>query len=712
MEFGSNSGLGNNYFHAMDREYEAGAASHHDCGHDHGSKATGDLGVSVGDLGFSFALGPVSNVQQIAAKLRPGSKTVELVFTGRKKGSGQAQTPEYYGERQRQALREVAAANRVDFTTHSTVGVTGVAGLGQRGFSLEEKNQAVEEVKRAIEFAADVARGGPVVVHTGEIQRPIAASDWNQKGDFAGKFEMHEKEDENATFMIVDTRQGSIVDEAKKNMTVARPIWLMAKPGQKYLDQNGNLNTAKPGEEIYVDYFDHQVGRSERLPEYDNEKQNFKTIQYGWNDIVKESQRMTQEAKETWNRYKGGKLSPEELDSSLWRERIKLAHSEKDLFVSPEEAHAIARLETQAASALGQAVRYGSDFNETIKRINRFNKAKETVLAMEKTKSDAEKNQLREEFQQQFGDLGIHEERYLKSEFIEEQIKNLKSSLRYNQEASSSQRLQAEETLEKARYLRSAQGYAQQEAYDAYAQAGISAMRESDQLKEQGKLKKPIVVAMENLWPEQYGSHPDEMKELVIGSQKRMAEKLQQLGLSQEQAENRSKQHITATLDVGHLNVWRKYWKGDPKNTIKQNDEEFNKWAVQKVKELAESGVVGHVHLDDNYGYNDDHLAPGEGNAPIREMVKALKDGGYKGEMIVEPGADFTTDHPSGFSAVTKTWQHFDLPIYGRGLTSGGSRNWSNVTYGWRGAGQPPYFSFGGYVPSEDFTLWSGVPFE
>ena len=436
-------------------------------------------------------------------------------------------------------------------------------------------------------------------------------------------------------------------------------------------------------------------------------------MQYGWDDIVKESQRMTKEAKETWNRYKGGKLSEEELKSSLWRERIKLAHSEKDLVISPEEAHVITRLETQASSALGQAVRYSSDFNETIKRINRFNKAKETVLAMEKTKSEAEKTQLREEFQQQFGDLGIHEDRYLKSEFIEEQIKNLKSSLRYNQETSSSQRLQAEETLERARYIRSAQGYAQQEAYDAYAQAGISAMRESDQLKEQGKLKKPIVVAMENLWPEQYGSHPDEMKELVLGSQKRMATRLQQLGMNSEQAEKKSKQHITATLDVGHLNIWRKYWKGDPTNTIKQNDEEFNKWAVQKVKELAQSGVVGHIHLDDNYGYNDDHLAPGEGNAPIREMIKVLKDAGYKGEMIVEPGADFTTDHPSGFTAVTKTWQHFDLPIYGgRGLTGGRSRTWSNVAYGWMGAGQPPYFSFGGDVPSEDFTLWSGVPFE
>ena len=125
--------------------------------------------------------------------------------------------------------------------------------------------------------------------------------------------------------------------------------------------------------------------------------------------------------------------------------------------------------------------------------------------------------------------------------------------------------------------------------------------------------------------------------------------------------------------------------------------------------EMAKRKVVGHVHLDDNYGYHDDHLAPGEGNAPIKEMIQALKNNGYKGELIVEPGADWTTD-VSGFSSVMKTWKLFGSPVYGVGAGMRG-RGWSEAR-GYMGMTQPPYFVFGGYSPAEDWTLWSGVPLE
>ncbi len=182
--------------------------------------------------------------------------------------------------------------------------------------------------------------------------------------------------------------------------------------------------------------------------------------------------------------------------------------------------------------------------------------------------------------------------------------------------------------------------------------------------------------------------------------------------MNQREAEERAKSHITATFDTGHLNVWRKYWVGDPKKSIEQNDKEFDQWALAQVGKMMDEGVIGHVHLDDNYGYHDDHLAPGEGNTPIRAMVKLMKEKGYDGELIVEPGADFTTDG-SGFHSVLKTWRHFGIPVYGHGTGVGaGRRTWNDVGYGWFGQQSPPYFTFGGYSPSEDWTLWSGVPLE
>ncbi len=73
--------FGTGYYNPMDREY----AGHHDHGHGFpGSqgKSTGDVGLNIGDFGMTIAMGPVPNVKAIQAKLHPGIKTLEFVFSG------------------------------------------------------------------------------------------------------------------------------------------------------------------------------------------------------------------------------------------------------------------------------------------------------------------------------------------------------------------------------------------------------------------------------------------------------------------------------------------------------------------------------------------------------------------------------------------------------------------------------------------------------
>ena len=276
----------------------------------------------------------------------------------------------------------------------------------------------------------------------------------------------------------------------------------------------------------------------------------------------------------------------------------------------------------------------------------------------------------------------------------------------------SSQYAQSQEAEETMKFIQSAETYAFKEACDAYAQSAMFAMTHSDKLEKEGKLKKPLAIAMENLFPETYGAHPDELIKLVHGSREKMKELLVQRGMPEPQAQKKASDHITATFDTGHLNMWRKYWHGDPNKSMQDNDQEFNKWMLEKLGKMIDAKVLGHVHLDDNYGYQDDHLAPGEGNAPIKEMVKLLKDKGYTGEMIVEPGADYTTD-VSGFHSVMKTWRLFGSPVYGAaGSVAPSKRTWNKVGYGFFGQNEPPYFVFGAYSPLEDWTLWSGVPLE
>ncbi len=228
-------------------------------------------------------------------------------------------------------------------------------------------------------------------------------------------------------------------------------------------------------------------------------------------------------------------------------------------------------------------------------------------------------------------------------------------------------------------------------------------------------LDKPVVITMENIFPESYGAHPDELKDLILNSRKRMAERLhEQRGISREEATKLADNHIKATLDTGHLNTWRKYWQNDPKKSMTQNDADFKNWMLEKTEDLAKNKIIGNVHLTDNYGYQDDHLAPGQGTTPVKEMVKILKKHGYDKALTVEPGADASTDL-SDFHGLMKTWRLFGSPVYG---AHGPARsdmpkgNWADVQYSYFGQTKAPYYIFGPYSPSEDWTLFSQVPLE
>ena len=715
--------MGSGYYGPMDREY----VGHHQHGHGFPgsqSKSTTDVSMSIGDFGISMGLGPIPNVQAMQAYIRPGAKKLEFVFSGTGKGQPGQQTPGMYGKRQREAFVEIGKVNKVDFTTHATFGVYGLAGMDQQGnFSKASKNFSLQEVKRAIEFAADVAFGGPVVVHTGEFQRPLIDSRWNQEDQkWKDKFRMFDDEEGRTSFRVVDTRTGGVIEEARKNKRVPRPVWLTAKPGEEY-EENGVKKKAtgrsdekgraldENGIPIYLDYFGKKVDPSDRVPRFSSEKQEFEIEQLGWEDLVQEAQVITERARIDYRKWKNGQMTEKEFKDSPWYERLKDVTNENEIKVRPEEAYIIATLETNAAHSRGWALQYGGDFKEIVDNIKKLRKAEQFYEKIEASVDPEEKWKLKQQVRPLLGSL-IPEDAKYPTELIKEQLRDFERRLRYSKEASASQWSQAKQSEETQRYVQSAETYAFKESCDSYARAAMSAMRHTEALRKKGTLKKPIAIAMENLFPEQYGAHPDELIDLVKGSRDRMAKMLkEEHGLNMEEAKKRAKDHITSTFDTGHMNMWRKYWVGDSKKSLEQNDRDFDKWAVEKFSQMIDAGIIGHVHLDDNYGYHDDHLAPGEGNAPIREMVKLLKEKGYKGELIVEPGADYTTD-VSGFHSVMKTWQHFNAPAYGSGSGISSSARWGQVQYGWFGQTQPPYFTFGGYGPSEDWQLWSQVPLE
>jgi len=702
MEF--NSG----YVMAMDRDYGEGHVY---------DSSTNDVGISpIRDIGMSVPFGiAAQNVQGVAAKIRTGARIIELQFPGAGRSNRQSQTPEMYGKLQREALEELSRANNVDFTTHASFGVFGLAGMDQQGnFSKLNKRFAIDEIRRAIDFAADVARGGNVTVHTGEFQRPISEEPWAL--DKAGKhlFKNYAEEPERAIYRVVDERSGQVILQARKNQKVARAIWLKAKPGETYTDDDGNQHMAREGENIYINYDNQKVAMENRVPEFDAEKQRFKVDYWDWSRFEKEAIERTQEAREFWRKHKN---NPQAWERSSYYQ-FRNVESEKDITILPEEAYVQASLETNAANARGWALYYGQNIEELRADLLRLRKALETYEHLEKTAPEDAKEFLQKEVSgvsQRYKAASLIPSRLeYPTEIIKDAINEINKSIEYSRQTALSQEQQAADTFEQMRYIQSHRRYGLGEAYGAYAEAGMHAMVKSDELQKRGKLKQPIFVAMENIFPENYGGHPDELIDLVKGARRAMVDQLKQRGYNEEKARKEAEEHLKGHLDTGHLNMWRKYWIWNEKISPEENDRKFNEWALGRVQKLADEKIIGSVHLTDNLGYQDEHLSPGQGNTPTVEIIRILKKSGYNGPLIVEPGADATTDN-SDFHGVMKAWRLFGSSIYGMGGSGqqpGRQRQWSDVQYSYFGKSEPPYFVFGRYSPSEDWTLWSGVPME
>jgi hypothetical protein len=271
---------------------------------------------------------------------------------------------------------------------------------------------------------------------------------------------------------------------------------------------------------------------------------------------------------------------------------------------------------------------------------------------------------------------------------------------------------QRKQESEKTRSHVEIREYGVQKEADTIARAAINLK----DLTKKKKLKDPLWVAPENWYEGFHGSHPQEMKEVIQESRKRMVklltspklknevtEKMEEnkicnKGMSKSHAEKLAEDHIRATFDIGHLNVWRKYHKGTEK--------EFDNWMKENVKDLVDNNIIGHVHLSDNFGFYDEHVELGEGNAPLQDFMKILKEKGYKGKMIVEPGGQRKDQTHRIWTSAMKFGQS---PVY---RIDSSSKTWTDVEGSYFGRTHSPTFMVGDYVPSKDWTLWSEVPFE
>ena len=617
---------------------------------------TKDVGVTTNPMG--------NTLQSLKQRITEGTGRIEFSFLRGGKGSAQSPNPETFGKAERTDIRELLKVNDMKTSTHAPVHADSLAGFGEGGFNNLARANALKEIKRAIDFAGEATKGGAIVFHLHEWQRPLSQID-----DGKAKFRMYEEEDTESPLIAVDKRTGKAIEAINKNRVIHRPIYITAKDKNLVGKKDSRGNTLK--ENDWVDIDGNLIPRNadtkmlfNRIPKFTEDKKNFEIENITWDKL----QEITQDH---------NKGLPEEQH------------------LEPEEMFVKIQTETKILQQKGSSLYYIKDYDrfedayvEAKELIDEYNRIKDTY-------SDDRKY---------LADVWLKSKTNNKTitiEALHRQLEGAKDSMRHVHEASSAADVQAKELTEIYESITSAKKYGLSKTADTIAKAGLYAMDVYRNNKDKYGLEDPIYVAPENWDVKMYGSHPKEYREAILKSRERMVELLKKRNVSEKEAKKLAANHIKGTLDIGHMNMYRYYFESDPKDSPEERDKKFNKWMLDETEKLVKEGIVGHIHLSDNFGYDDEHLTPGQGNIPMKEFLKRMEKHGIN-DLIIETGSYNIS------TAQADTMAHIGSPLFGPNRIM----RQNNVHQGHFGYQAPGFFIAGAYVPSNEWKAWSDVPLE
>ncbi|HZX45501.1 MAG TPA: hypothetical protein VFF28_07520, partial [Candidatus Nanoarchaeia archaeon] len=488
--------------------------------------------TSIKDIGMSVPLGiSAQNVAGIYSKIRMGAGSIELAFPTQGTGNRNAHTPEMYGTDQRQAIRELANINEVKLTTHAAYNVMGMMGRDQRdNFSNTNAREGMREVERAIDFAADTAGAGSVVVHTGEWERPLTemylddpTTKTNLAYDDEGRlmFKRTQQQVFDAQFTLLDDRTSQKMETAQKDRKISIPIWNRADRDYdgKYQEDIHVMHDKEKWMEKYVgkpahikkgDYIDYE-GRKiidpynvkyGRVPDFDPDARTFKVEYQNWNYFIKEAQEQTNFNKAHWK----DKTNKDWRDDPMWY---------YDGERHPDEAFMHATLETNEGHSRGWAIQFAIDSKNDLELLKKYEEARKYYQQLDKEIPEEEKWKLMRN--KEFGDLIPPESKH-PLELIEERLNQVRARLTYAKESSASQLQQAEDTAETKEHIVTPSKRFKLHAARFYAEAGIRAMQRTKDPNT------PVFIAIENIFPERFGGHPEELKFVIDQSRKWMVD--------------------------------------------------------------------------------------------------------------------------------------------------------------------------------------------
>jgi sugar phosphate isomerase/epimerase len=630
-----------------------------------------------------------NTLESLKSRIREGSGRVEFNFLQTGKGNARSPTPEMYGSKERRDMRELVKANDMKTSVHAPVTEQSLAGFDPQsgGFDDQRRGQVQREIKRAIDFASEAGTGGAVVFHMHEWNRPVEELNdrdddvnWREYPGPVGEQEGKEMdEQEVGAKYVVDSRNGSPIRESviRKDQTVYRPQYETAATDDEVSPGDEVPVEGRPGETHVLDEDDWVSLDGKYVPENADTDTLFKRVPR-FNDDQE--------------------VEVDELDWTDIKRRTREYNDKFNEDMQPEEYYAQVELENRAMQARGQSLRANRRYQQNKRQYKRFKDVLNKYQDLKDELPDDEEWKAQQYLDQQLGADRIPEDN--PEEFLQNELKSLENELKYAHDASSSADVQAKEIKQKIENLSTVQEYGQDKTASTIANAADYAMKMYEKRKDKYDLEDPIYVAPENWNHQFYGSHPDEYKEIIDSARNEFEERLQQRGMDEATAKDKAQTHIQGTLDIGHMNTFRDRFERKDGEELAEYEERFNNWLLDETKDLVEQGYVGHIHLNDNFGYEDEHVTPGEGNAPMRQFLQNLEEEGMD-DIIVEQGSFNEEAH-------LETLNLANSPVYGMER----SQRFQQTRRGHWGYRSPAMFMAGSYSPSNDFQLWTQTPLE
>lgn len=604
--------------------------------------------VNLSTKDVGFSLGIGDPWTNIKTGVTAGASTIELGFMGTGKGSIHSPTSVTPETIGKTKREDIRMMAKLNDIKLSTHASANITGI--TGMSREGRG------------FSDTASEHTIT----EIKRAIDfAADTAQGG--AVVFHVGEFQRDVTKFKEFQPKYGKWKEEEVASLVNKETGQLVQmQKGQVLLEPK--LKTNSKGE--YIDEEDKVIKKEERfikgVPIYNNEgKVTF--VEKRWDDYEKEAEAMN-------------KANP--------KEKVDPA---KLFFIASQRAET----ERSAPFTYSHMKHYESVIENIKEMKKRLVECEYVEERTPKEKYDFIRNELKNEFR-----MKVPEDQK-PSDFLKEQIKMMTIEAQRQKEGFVGYAQQLAQIDKMQKEIVPIEDYGVKRSAEKMAMAAMHAFTVT---KERG-LKKPVFIAPENLFPETgYGSHPQELKKLISESRKEMQKLLMQReGMSEENAKKKAEEHIKATFDIAHANTWRKYFN--------KSDKEFDKWLEGQVEDLVKSNIIGHVHISDNFGYYDEHLAPGEGNTPIEGFLKQLqKDGKFKGHIITEPGAQ--GEGESIFGSMLGGWAKIaSSPMYRVGPVS---KSWTDIEGTYFGSTYTPRHISGQYLvdPKSEDNWWSGTPLE